>query len=452
MRWIHLILLFLVSLKSFSQKNEAQITTSGRNLSIGDEFTISIVIRDSKNSNVSELPPLPGLRKEGRSVSHSNVTIEGKRHLQHTISQKYIAVKSGEYDLPTFQITINGQKYEFPDTHLSIESTEEESLQDSLSTKDDALLFLFVNKKDIFVGEGFRMHLAFYVSEENTAEWEFPRNLTSQISEIYELLKPKNCVESRKKISSIRPEQATIGGKNYIRYKLFEVVYYPLSDGPIALPQVSLIMDQKTSAGDSSKVEKVPFFSRPFSLIVTPLPEHPLKNRISVGKYSLTDKPLPQNVQTGKILNYSIQISGSGNTNSLSFEKPANDSKFDFYPPSSSLNQSDGAETGSRTFNFKIFPKDSGSYQMGNYFEWIYFDTQSGTYDTLRPDRLVNVSGPTIITSSAQERSIYENLAEKSVEKREINFRKIVKNVANVVLFLMLVGMLFIFEFRRNKH
>ena len=449
MRQIPLILLLLCSLKSFAQKAEVQISSSGGNLNVGDEYTISVVIRDSKNSNVSELPQINGLRKEGRSVSHSNVTIDGKKHLQHTITQKYVALEVGEFDLPSAQITINGQKYELPKSHLKIKADKEEVIEDSLSTNDEALLFLFVNKKELYVGEGFRMHLAFYVSQENTAEWEFPKNLSNQISELYGLLKPKNCVESRKEITDIRPENASIEGKNYIRYKLFEGVYYPLTEGQITLPQVVFLMDQK-SKEDSSKVEKIPFFSRPFSLNVNSVPEHPLKNRISVGQYTLTDKPLPQKIQTGKILNYSILISGSGNTNSLSFEKPVNDSKFDFYPPSSSVNQPDGAETGSRIFNFKVFPKDSGAYQLGEYFEWIYFNTKSGTYDTLRPNRILNVTGPTIITSSAQERSIYENLAEKSVEKREINFRKMIKNVANVILFLMLVGMLFIFEFRRN--
>lgn len=451
MRWIHLIILAFIALESFAQKADVQITSNSGNLSIGDEFTISVVIRDTKNSNVSELPEINGLRKEGRSVSHSNVSIEGKRHLQHTITQKYIAIKAGEFDLPVVQITVNGQKHDLPQTHLSIQSSEMEGIQDSLNTRDEALLFLFVNKKDLYVGEGFKMHLAFYVSEENTAEWEFPKNLTGQISQLSEALKPKNCIESRRSITNIQPEQASIGGKNYIRYKLFEGVFYPLSEGQIILPSVSLIMDQKQTKGDSTVIEKIPFLSRQFTLNVIPLPEHPLKNRVPVGSYSLSDKPLPQNVQTGKILNYSIVISGSGNTNSLGFEKPENDKKFDFYPPSSTVNQNDGAETGQRTFNFKLFPKDSGVYQLGEYFKWIYFDTQSKSYDTLRPSKELSVTGPTIVTSSALERSIYENLEDRSIEKREIHFRKIVKNIANVVLFLMLVGMLFIFEFRKKQ-
>ncbi|MGR3810219.1 hypothetical protein [Jiulongibacter sp. NS-SX5] len=453
MRLFYILLIFVPGY-IMGQEQVVEINAPSETLLVGDEYFISVIIRDSPKSEVSQFPQIEGLRRESRSVSHSNVTIEGKRHLQHTVRQKYVAIKPGKFSLSNSEILVNSASLEIPALVLEITDNESEDentiMSDSLSSENSSLVFLFVNKKDIHVGESFKVHFAFYVSENNTEGWEFPNNLTTQVNRISQLLSPKNSVVSKREIKDIKPENAKINNQNFIRYKLYEAIVYPLSDQEILLPSVQLIMDKRVGEGDSSSIEKTAFYSKPFSVNVEALPEHPSKLKLAVGNFTIESSPLPSSSRTGRILNYNLAIKGTGNMKSLTFDKPINDEHFDFYPPSTTVKQTEGLEAGIKNFTFKIFPKDSGTYKMQDYFEWIYFNTLKNDFDTLKPSGALTVQGPTIITSSETEGSIYEKIEEKEVWESTVNWRNIVKNIANVLLFLMLVGMLFIFEFRKN--
>ncbi|WP_341227133.1 hypothetical protein [uncultured Arcticibacterium sp.] len=456
MRWIHTCLLLLISLSGICQeKADISISTSSKVMEVGDVFSIKINIRGSQNSNVKAFPQIEGFQKEGRSVSHANVKIDDKTILQHIVTQNYRAVKWGTFDLPEYEFLVNGKVLMLDAEELTVSNSEnplDTELVDTLITNEDALLFLFVDKSNIVVGEGFRVNLAFYVSDDNTASWEFPKNLTQQINQISNQLKPDNCLESRREIIDIKPEPAVVKGKNYIKYKFFESVYYPLSQKSIELSSARLNMDKVSIGADSSRVVEVrSFFSRGYTVNVSALPEHPLKDRVAVGKFKLKELSKVGAVKTGKILSYSINIKGEGNVKTMLFDKPENDKNFDFYPPQTEYSQTEGYISGEKTFTFKVFPKDSGYFDMGNYFYWVYYNTQKQEYDTLKAKQSLIVTGERIETSAVNSKGVYDNLEQRSISERSINYRSIVKVSINVLLFLMLVGMLFIFDFRRQR-
>jgi hypothetical protein len=434
---------------SAQSQTEISIETSAKVMQVGDNFSIKVIIVNNPKSDVAEFPEIKGLQKEGRSVSHANVKRGIKMVLQHVITQNYKAIKLGTFDIPNYIFKVNGANFELENDEITISNEDSPEIVQYADTldNDDALLFLFIDKGRIVVGEGFRIHLAFYVSEENTAPWKFPSNLGYQINLMTNKLKPENCLENKKEIRTIEGEPAVVNGKKYIRYKFFEAVYYPLNNRDIDLPSVRLDMEKKTDS--TSKAAIKPFFSRPFKIYVSSLPEHPLKNRVSVGVFSLTELTKIGSVKTGKIINYVLKITGQGDTKTMLFDKPENDSNFDFYPAQTTDNQFGGSIDGAKTFAFKVFPKDSGSFDMSNYFKWIYYNTEKGDYDTLKVKQTLRVTGPRIATSTAK--GIYDDLENLSIAGREVNYRNIIKMTVNVLLFLMLVGMLFIFDFRRKQ-
>jgi hypothetical protein len=452
MRGLLICFFVFFTIQVYAQNSsKIDITISSTSLKIDDDFSIKVIIKNSPNSNVKAFPDLVGFRKEGRSVSHSNVKMDGKTILQHVVTQNYTAAKWGFFDIPAFNFEINGKIYKMESDEVTIVNSGESmegQFSDTLAN-EDALLFLFVDKSEIVVGESFRIHLAFYVSEENTASWEFPKNLNYQIELMNSKLKPVNCLESKRDIRQILPEPAVINGKKYIRYKFLEGVYYPLNDKRIQFPSVQFDIDKVTKAGEKPTIEVKPFYSKPFVIQVNPLPEHPLKNRVSVGDFRLTELTKIGSAKTGKIMNYSLNIKGIGNIKTMLFDKPENDSDFDFYPAHSNEVQVNGFEQGDKTFMFKVFPKDSGYYEVGDYFYWIYFNTVKRDYDTLRAKQSLLVTGPTITTSSVK--GIYDDIENKSIAGKEIDVRKIIKMTVNVLLFLMLVGMLFIFDFKKEQ-
>jgi hypothetical protein len=40
-----------------------------------------------------------------------------------------------------------------------------------------------------------------------------------------------------------------------------------------------------------------------------------------------------------------------------------------------------------------MIPKEPGKYNLGDYFQWVYFNTTTNKYDTLRSKQVVTVSG-----------------------------------------------------------
>ncbi|UBM58330.1 BatD family protein [Marinilongibacter aquaticus] len=453
MRIPWLLFFLILGFSAYSQEQEVNIFFSPNAIEVGERVELRIVVRGAQSDKVSELPDFENFKKEGRTVKHERVSVGGKFILQHTITQPYTAEEAGNFQLEAQEFAVNDRPYRTPALLVTVHNPEEPSEELLQETKDakNALLFLFVNKKNIYVGESIHIHLAFYVSNQNTQNWEFPSNLSQWIAQAGGQLKPKNCLESKVNISAIARDSSRIGGQAYQRYKLFEAVYYPLTDEDIVFPALTLPMNKVVFLeGDSTQTEKVNFSSRSFTVGVKPLPDSPLKNKVSVGHFDLRELTKFSLVQTGKVLNYSLELKGIGNANTLAFTKPQNDDKMDFYPPTSTVKQRNGSEFGSRTFNFKLFPKDSGKIDLGEYFNWVYFDTQKGVYDTLRAGQTINVTGKRIETYAANTGDIFDNLAEQSISNEETNFREMAKTLTNVILFVMLVGMLFIFDFKRK--
>ena len=442
----------LISFYAMGQKQEVSFEVSPQKLKVGEVLKWKVVIKGSQEFIVSDLPQIPGFKREGRLVSHSMAQVAGKRQLQHTVTQNYKALEAGSFESPEGVIMVNGQEKTLPIIKITVEDGDQSEADLFAKEKDtDALLFLFVDKQEVYVGEALRIHLAFYVSKDNTQAWQFPENLNVQVAGIAAAIKPKNCLESRKTIVNITPEPARIGGKEYIRYKFFDALFYPLTGENIQIPSQILNMEKLVNGGDSSRVVSETFVSRPFTVQVKPLPDHPLKNRVSVGNYQMSEPAKFPTLRTGKMINYPVIIEGAGNTNSLNFEVPMNDAHFDFYPPTVSGSQKSGAENGNRIFTFKVFPKDSGTFDMGNYFQWIYFNPAIDNYDTLRARGILHLTGEHVESSASSYGNIYADIEKKLITEQAINYRKIIKNAANVLLILMLAAMLFIFDFKRQK-
>src|SRR5690606_38948090 len=141
-------------------------------------------------------------------------------------------------------------------------------------------------------------------------------------------------------------EPATIGGRNYIRYTIYEAFFYPVTEDDNRPSYQRLTIEQQGATKDREHDVKQTNSRLHFAVKVNPLPEHPLKDKAAVGNYTLTELAKFGKLQTGKVINYPIVIKGMGNTNSLRFDPPFSDGSLDFYPPSVSGNQPAGDPQG----------------------------------------------------------------------------------------------------------
>ena len=96
-----------------------------------------------------------------------------------------------------------------------------------------------------------------------------------------------------------------------------------------------------------------------------------------------------------------------------------------------------------------MVPRQDGKFPLGRYFQWIYFDPVKETYDTLRSAKVLQVKGEDYKLGNISlysPLSLYDNLEKLDSNKETFDFKKILRDITNAVVILLLVTMIWIFR------
>ncbi|HNP78355.1 MAG TPA: BatD family protein, partial [Cyclobacteriaceae bacterium] len=109
----------------------------------------------------------------------------------------------------------------------------------------------------------------------------------------------------------------------------------------------------------------------------------------------LDDRISAQHAKTGQSIEYEFNVYGEGNISSIQRPVIEKDDNFDFYEPNvqQNITRENSKVTGTKSFRYFLVPKEPGQFEMGRYFQWIYFNTHKRTYDTLRSKIVLAVEG-----------------------------------------------------------
>ncbi|AFK04660.1 hypothetical protein Emtol_3532 [Emticicia oligotrophica DSM 17448] len=443
-----ILLLFWVSNFLFAQ-DDTKIELGKRNISIDENFTIKVLIRNTDKSVINTFPDLPSFNKGAKQKVFS------KNPLGYTITQNYTPTREGTFKIPAFTLTINNRDYITESFTITVNSpeSEEEDLNENISlekTKNNAFLAMSIDKPKVYVGEGFKVSLAFYVAENNTIQMDFPDDLNAQVDAIAKKIKSADCLEERSIITDIRGVSSLINGRQYLAFKFFEATYYPLNNKPVFVPAVELNMLQTLKKNGIK--EKITFKDTPQKINVIDLPDHPLKDKVASGNFSLVEEIETRKLNTGKSFGYEFKIIGDGNFSTVNVNSPVNDSFFDFYPPEIKQVNSSSTKTREKIFRYRVLPKDSGQYQLDKYFFWVFFNTQKGNYDTLKSNLKIRVLGKTITSKDTDTSDdIFAGIDKLDTSKTESNYQEVLKNISNFLIISMLLGSLYLFNWGKKK-
>jgi hypothetical protein len=407
----------LIFNNAYSQN--VQIELGPDEIGLNETFTIKVTLSNDKIKSYDQFPEIPSFQKQGISQSSSMNLINGQMSSSNSIIQYYKPTKKGDFTLPSFDILINGQAYSSSGKTIRVGDASSSSASRSqdpfanffgrpsqteepefVELEDDAFFSLAVDKEEVYVGEGFNLSLAFYMSEANQAPFQFYEP-GRQLDEILKKVKPSNVWEENYNITNIEPEQVTINGKRWTRYKVFEATFYPFSEGEIEIPRISWEMikyrvaKNPTFFGANRQEDFKTFISSAKTIKVRPLPPHPLKNEVSVGEYQLRENIKDIEVETGQGFDYNLGISGVGNINAIQPPKRLPGANLNTYDPNvrQQINRGYGRVSGIKEFNYYITINEAGEIKLGDHFEWIYFDPVREVYDTLKPQAVVRVVG-----------------------------------------------------------
>ncbi|HRI80630.1 MAG TPA: BatD family protein, partial [Cyclobacteriaceae bacterium] len=226
-------------------------------------------------------------------------------------------------------------------------------------------------------------------------------DLGKQLSEILKKLKPASCWEENFNIENIEGEPIQINGKGFTQYKVYQAAFYPLNSEPVIFPSVGLEMIKFKVAknpsffGQNRQEDFKTFYSKAHTVKVKELPPHPLQNSVAVGNYQLDEKITTPKMKTGQSVGYEFNVIGEGNISSIERPIIAKDNNFDFYEPNvqQNITRDAGRVAGTKSFRYFIVPKEPGQFNLGDYFQWIFFNPSKKQYDTLRSKVVINVEG-----------------------------------------------------------
>ena len=407
-------------LSSISLAQNLQIILGPDEIGENQAWTISVTANNESLKSYDNFPDIDGFRKRGTSTQSQTSIVNGQISSSQSVVMTYVPTQQGTFTVPAFKMTINGQSISSTGKKIKVgppvqaRSTDpfrsffdrdpvndfSKGVTEFVDVKEDALLAISTSKDEVYVGEGFTTTLSFLVADNNRAPMQF-YELGKQLSEILKKLKPSNCWEENFNIENIEGEPIDIDGKGYTQYKIYQATYYPLNAEPVRFPSVGLEMIKFKVAknpsffGQNRQEDFKTFNSKSKTVKIKELPPHPMKDAAAVGVYRLDERIGATELQTGQSVGYEFNIFGEGNISSIEKPEIKKDNTFEFYEPNvkQSVNRENGRVTGTKSFSYFMIPKEPGTYNLGDYFQWVFFNPTSKKYDTLRSIQVVNVIG-----------------------------------------------------------
>ncbi len=450
-RKLHIFFIFSIFLWANTvkaqQQEDVKFEFGKKNLLLDENLVIKLIVKNTEKVNISNFPEIAGFTKGTKQKLFT------KKPFTHTITQNYIPSKEGTFRIPSLRIEVNGKSFNSEIAFVNVAKNKISSSNEKKNENVNQDIIFAINspKNNVYVGESIPINLVLYVPENNTSEIEFPEKFEEEIENIAKKIKSADCLEQRLRINEIKSEVVVLNKKKYLAYKFFQAIYFPLNDKTVNLPSVSITMIQ--AAKKNGKKEKIKFVSKPISIGVKALPEHPLKDKVSSGNFKLVEEIETKKINTGKSFSYSFKIIGDGNFSTVNVIPPANDSFFDFYPPEITELHIEGQPDKQKQYKYLILAKDSGQFKFEKYFYWVYFNTKRGKYDTLKSTLNIKVLGKAITEKKIEESSdVFEGLDKVDTSIIEPNYQEIVKNLSNLLIVVMLAGSLYIFNWRTRKN
>ena len=444
---------FLGMFIAFQQVHgQASLLLGEKSFTLEENFSLSFVIK-SANATVEapsyRFPELPGLRKLGVSRSKATDIQNGEPVYTFTYSQYYQASTTGSLLIPPAEVIVNQQSLKTEGFALLVSPSEqkEEVVEESKAQIEDLFkgqtsVFLAVTSTQFqpFVGQGFTLKFSLFIPDDNATKYSFDRN-EIQIPALIQKLRPKNCWEESFGLQEVKVSKVVYKNKKYTEYRFFQSSYFALDAKKITIPSLSLQLLKNT--------EKVVFSSKPLVISPKELPNHLLKGKVPVGDFRLEESLTRSQVKTGDSLIYVSSVVGDGN--SILWEEKLIESDYflNFIPlgTQSSVYPYGDKMLGNKTEKILIIPSQPGKFALKSYFNWIFFNTRTAAYDTLRSAAVLDVSGQPsdrLLNTQSETMTLYRGL-EKLVADKIQGYRWTDwRLIFNVLLGLIVVWLAFL--------
>lgn len=462
------------------------IELSETDFSIERPFTISVTLPNTTARPKIVFPNLASLTKSGTTATQTTTEINGKNVVSQVIKQEYLAQNVGTFRIAPFAILVNGVSIRSTGIVLTVRpvagqpsSPLNNTVTTALAEKGGAFLSLTASSPAIYEGQGVTLRLIFYAAENYPYELRFDQ-VEQQLQTITRQIRPAGAWEENAGISELKPRSIQIKGRPFREFLIYQSTFFPLRSQRIQLPAVTLMMLRvKTATGlpatglpattlpptatkptSATDTEPVSFVSQPLTIEVKPLPGVAAGKLMPVGTFRLIEQLTQSVVAPGQSTAYEFRVEGIGNIATLPAPTVTPGTDLDVFPPEIRriVNRQAIPIDGQKSFKYFLVARQKGTISLRNTFEWVYFDPQTARFDTLRPSTTLRVGGlgstfdgpihDSVQAESAEtsaQNSIYAGITQLDSHQQPLNLAILVRAVADVLIVLMLLGMIYIF-------
>ncbi|MCP4661064.1 MAG: protein BatD [bacterium] len=349
-----------------------RVTIDRTEATVRDELVLSVTVESSRAR--PELPDLSAfhVRDAGRSTRFEM----GAGRSTSSIVYQYVlvALRAGTFTIGPATVEIDGRSYQSRPFRVRI-------VEASAQSRESEGLFLraTVSSRTPYVGEQVIYRWRFYrrvrVGDARVLPMEFDGFVVEDLGEV-------------------REYNSTWNGQEFLVSEIRKALF-PQEEGTLIIP-ASQLQCQVAVASRSRRrrsffddllnrqqVENRVLSTSPIELTVRPLPSAPQGFTGLVGDFDVRSEISKRELKVGESATLKITVSGTGNVSMISEPRLAALDQFKTYDdkPSSSINRSGDALTGSRSYSKALVPLEPGELSVPA-VRLSYFDPKAGSYRT----------------------------------------------------------------------
>ena len=411
---------------SASPAADVVLLASPTSLPVTGTYTIAFRLRGGQLEKYSAFPELEGFKKSSRSSTTTTRIVQGHRFSDLTITQKYVPYGEGDLALKPFQLTVNGVMLRGQATTVHVgpappanpgtltkPADPTATLQavadlDKMFGKpklalyqdvpDHAFLAVLADRPRVYQGQGVRVGLYFYLKPEDQGLLAF-HDFDDQLPPLLHALHQPTAWQEPGPEPSVTPDTVRHLGEKYLRFRLTENLYYPLTPQPLRFPALALTMVKfkllkKPEAGQDNRLAGYKTFTSPgLAVQVLPLPAA----GGAVGSFRKVEALSTPHPRVGEPFTLAFGVQGQGNLAAVLAPTLAARADLDVYGPEAREEPAPGG--GRKLFRYRLVARRPGVLPLDSLLRLIVFDPATARYDTLRPGLRPLVRGASLAAS-----------------------------------------------------
>ncbi|WP_400193602.1 BatD family protein [Hymenobacter sp. B81] len=403
---------------------QAELVLGRTTFPINEYFTIALRLRGAPLERYSAFPDIEGFKKSGKSSTTTTRIVGGRATVELLLTQRYAAFAEGDFELKPFSLTVNGQVVRSVGATLHVGAQVAPAApsaaakpplqgigsldqlfgkpkpQDYIEPRDNAFLALVPDKARVWVGEPLHVGLYFYLAPADQGLLDFHR-FAEQLPALLRQLRQPSAWQETFDETDIVPDSVRVGGKPFLRYRLYEAVYYPLNARPLQFPELSLQMKKYRVAkspvegADNRLVGYKTYRSAARTVPVQPLPPNANAPAVAVGRYRLLEGIDRTTFRTGQSIGYTITLEGEGNLTALPLPTALVLPGLELFGPEvrQEITRQNGRVGGRKVLRYRLVARQPGTYRLDSLLAVPVFDPETGRYAALRPELVLTVQG-----------------------------------------------------------